>query len=632
MASQLVARVSTTAAPTLAAAAAAAVATAAVSSDIPGDRRAAASPAVLVHSAMAASPATTSSHHRFTHAIADPAASRFKTAGGAVASSVILRSATAAAITPRCPESSLAAASPIPYHPASPASYYLPPVSYRGLSSTFTGSPIPYTLKLNRLFSPSRQQLSRLIAPSTLFPITRLSQRSVTASYGNPGGNTFGFPLGHIFSIPPSSSLVSGPFNGDVSSFKPFHQWHRPAVGSNGDEVAGDSDGSGTGKSEVAKPVVVLLGWLGAQQRHLRRYAEWYTSRGFDVITFVIPFKDVLSIRPGEKAEIHVDSLVDELHRWLSGTGPEVALSATSSAPVNHVEPPKEPRTLIFHTFSNTGWLAYGAVLNRLHEKFGKAAVDVAIKGCVVDSAPILEQDPQVWARGFAAAILQKRSSATRAGRKAVPAAAEPPASSAADSEVSAGEGKEGTGKMWGVTDGGEWEAQPRDEAQAAGPDAQKHRRSSLGFASINADIDVVEEGEGEGRRGKVVKAEEDAVEKTLLSVLRRFFTWLLQVPVVKTKLDTVTSTLASEQPQCPQLYLYSTADTVIPAQAVESFITRQRARGCTVLAKRFDWSPHVDHYRTFPEVYSAVLETFLKKCLPQPKQAAAAAAGAAEQ
>ncbi|CAI5525547.1 unnamed protein product [Closterium sp. Naga37s-1] len=246
----------------------------------------------------------------------------------------------------------------------------------------------------------------------------------------------------------------------------------------------------------------------------------------------------------------------------------------------------------MFHTFSNTGWLTYGAVLNRLHDKYGKAAIDVAIKGCVVDSAPILEQDPQVWARGFAAAILQKRSSATRAGRTDVSATAE--ASAAADSAVLAAESpsaggaakgstegveKEANGKVWGVTDRGEWEAQPRDETRPAAIDGLKHHhRSSLGFASLTAEMDVVEEEREERRRSaggvageragegmgvkKVVKAEEDAVEKTLLNVLRRFFTWVLQLPVVKTKLDTVTSTLASEQPECPQLYLYSTADT----------------------------------------------------------------------
>ncbi|CAI5514757.1 unnamed protein product [Closterium sp. Naga37s-1] len=314
----------------------------------------------------------------------------------------------------------------------------------------------------------------------------------------------------------------------------------------------------------------------------------------------------------------------------------------------------------MFHTFSNTGWLTYGAVLNRLHDKYGKPAIDAAIKGCVVDSAPILEQDPQVWARGFAAAILQKRSSATRAGRTDVSATAE--ASAAADSAVTASESsssggaakgssegveKEANGKVWGVTETGEWDAQPRDETRSAAIDARPvasdgpkhHHRSSLGFASLTAEMDVVGEGEeGEERRRsaggvagvragegvgveKVVKAEEDAVEKTLLNVLRRFFTWVLQLPVVKTKLDTVTNTLASEQPECPQLYLYSTADAVIPAEAVESFIQRQRLRGCAVMFKRFDSSPHVDHYRTFPEIYSAELEAFLKKCLQQPKQ-----------
>ena len=56
-------------------------------------------------------------------------------------------------------------------------------------------------------------------------------------------------------------------------------------------------------------------------------------------------------------------------------------------------------RQLLFHTFSNTGWMGYGKVLQQLYEKLGREAVDGAVRGCIVDSAPMLKQDPDVSQR-----------------------------------------------------------------------------------------------------------------------------------------------------------------------------------------------------------------------------------------
>lgn len=78
---------------------------------------------------------------------------------------------------------------------------------------------------------------------------------------------------------------------------------------------------------------------------------------------------------------------------------------------------------------------------------------------------------------------------------------------------------------------------------------------------------------------------------------------------------EDITSVLASSQPPCPQLYIYSTADTVIPAKDVEEFMQLQRAAGLPVQGKRFSTSPHVDHFRTFPDLYKGELKAFLKKC-----------------
>lgn len=88
---------------------------------------------------------------------------------------------------------------------------------------------------------------------------------------------------------------------------------------------------------------MVLLGWLGAEQKHLKKYAEWYNARGIQAVTFVIPMTDVLSFNVVGKAEEQLDTLAHDLAQWLcEKEGNSVA---------------EGEKQLMFHTFSNTGWL-----------------------------------------------------------------------------------------------------------------------------------------------------------------------------------------------------------------------------------------------------------------------------------
>ncbi|KAG0584655.1 hypothetical protein KC19_3G225800 [Ceratodon purpureus] len=312
-----------------------------------------------------------------------------------------------------------------------------------------------------------------------------------------------------------------------------LHAWHVPAgrnvpVGRNG----GDED------PLVKKPMltVVLLGWLGAQQKHLKKYAEWYNARGIHAVTFVIPMTDILSFKGQGNAEEHVDALARHLVQWLSDQGEHVDLEGE--------------KQLIFHTFSNTGWLTYGAILEKMQKQGGNLVE--RIKGCVVDSAPVPDPDPQVWASGFSAALLKKRSSATK------------PASLK-------GEVKEG------VT----------------------VEASSLGSVAN------LEMGGANG------------LETAVLSVLEGFFSLFLKLPAINQRLSEVVTVLQKKQPPCPQLYIYSTADKVIPVKAVEAFIEEQRKTGRVVRACNLQSSPHVDHFRSHPKLYSEQLSNFLKEVLP---------------
>ncbi|KQK16589.1 hypothetical protein BRADI_1g29424v3 [Brachypodium distachyon] len=57
----------------------------------------------------------------------------------------------------------------------------------------------------------------------------------------------------------------------------------------------------------------------------------------------------------------------------------------------------------------------------------------------------------------------------------------------------------------------------------------------------------------------------------------------LMNIVFVYRRLSGVMELLSSKQPNCPQLYIYSSADRVIPAKSVESFVERQPRAGCEV-------------------------------------------------
>ncbi|GFP94017.1 transmembrane protein 53-b [Phtheirospermum japonicum] len=293
-----------------------------------------------------------------------------------------------------------------------------------------------------------------------------------------------------------------------------LYRWHLPDPSSF--NVSGDSNCS----SAKSRTVVVLLGWLGAKQKHLNRYAEWYTSRGFQVITFTFPMSEVLGYQVGGKAEKDVELLVDHIADWLDE---------------------ESGKNLVFHTFSNTGWLTYGVML----EKFEKKDCDLTgrIKGCIVDSAPVAAPDPQVFASGFSAAFLKKNSVATKG--------------SVVEPEV----------------------------------DVKVGTRTSI-------------------------EVKPALSETALLLILEKLFGVVLNHPPINRRLCDVLSLLTSKQPSCPQLYIYSSADRVIPAGYVESFIEKQRKSGREVRACNFISTPHVDHFRNDPNLYSSQLTQFLEDCV----------------
>ncbi|KAI3694050.1 hypothetical protein L1987_77008 [Smallanthus sonchifolius] len=347
---------------------------------------------------------------------------------------------------------------------------------------------------------------SKSFATKSLIPIPKFRHplKNVGSNCRSNNMAYYGPSLEHFLNAYHSAELAKAPRTIDYSLSLPnatptdvVYRWHLPHP-------------NAIDLSKNSKMVVVLLGWLGAKQKHLKKYADWYTSKGFHVITFTFPMAEILSYQVGGKAEQQIDLLVNHLAEWLE----------------------EECRkNLVFHTFSNTGWLIYGAML----EKFQRQdhTLMERIKGCIVDSAPVAAPDPQVWASGFSAAFLKKNSIAAKGYRNTDDIADKPTMS-----------------------------------------------------------------------------------ETALLVVLEKFFRVILNLPAVNQRLSNVLVQLKSGQPSCPQLYIYSSADKVIPAGSVESFIEVQQRMGRVVRSCNFKSTPHVDHFRHEPELYTTQLSQFLNDCV----------------
>ncbi|CAK9825404.1 Transmembrane protein 53 [Anthophora retusa] len=72
---------------------------------------------------------------------------------------------------------------------------------------------------------------------------------------------------------------------------------------------------------------------------------------------------------------------------------------------------------------------------------------------------------------------------------------------------------------------------------------------------------------------------------------------------------------LVEESYSWPQLFLYSNADTLIPASDVEKFASRRAERGVWVQLVLFTNSPHVKHYATYRDVYANTVFDFIIDC-----------------
>ena len=111
------------------------------------------------------------------------------------------------------------------------------------------------------------------------------------------------------------------------------------------------------GSGEVC---IVLCGWLGCKDRHLRRYRDFYTQKmGYTVVSFMMP--PHLSVMP------HTAGAQQLLNEVVEGVAKLQRESETGRW------------KLYFHTFSNTGWFCYGGMLDFMKRALSPAGVPLLL-------------------------------------------------------------------------------------------------------------------------------------------------------------------------------------------------------------------------------------------------------------
>ncbi|XP_064624945.1 transmembrane protein 53-like [Lineus longissimus] len=132
------------------------------------------------------------------------------------------------------------------------------------------------------------------------------------------------------------------------------------------DEAMASMPDDGTPVSAEAnigkQPVIVLLGWMNCQDKHLAKYSEIYEKKGCVTIRYIVPIED-LFYNQSTKLKRTATKLLDLLY--------DMEL---------------EENQLFFHVFSNGGGYVYRNITEQLHSNTKYRALK--LKGCVFDSCP----------------------------------------------------------------------------------------------------------------------------------------------------------------------------------------------------------------------------------------------------
>ncbi|KAK2539786.1 Tmem53, partial [Columba guinea] len=128
--------------------------------------------------------------------------------------------------------------------------------------------------------------------------------------------------------------------------------------------ASGGESGSAESSAE-REPVVILLGWAGCRDKYLAKYSAIYSQKGCTVIRYTAPWRMIFF-----SETFGIRSLQTQAKRLL-----ELVFDYKI-----------ENRPVLFHVFSNGGFMLYRYITEMLHTD--KPFKNLKVAGAIFDSAP----------------------------------------------------------------------------------------------------------------------------------------------------------------------------------------------------------------------------------------------------
>ena len=126
------------------------------------------------------------------------------------------------------------------------------------------------------------------------------------------------------------------------------------------------------------RPLVVIAGWMGAKERQMRPYLNFYHERNIDTISFAVGPNHVLF---PEKAMEQMESVLTAVAAAHNG---EATKSVSVKAPGGKIA---QPSSILFHHFSVGGFL-FGQALIAMQKHPHLRTISTATKAQIFDSPP----------------------------------------------------------------------------------------------------------------------------------------------------------------------------------------------------------------------------------------------------